>query len=482
MNKKIIALGGSIEHCLMESFPTPFLEMIFSEDMGLDDLVDQVIIELIKFAYEQKQEKHPLIYYLSQLGEVKDQSGEVKDDLRMKYSRLIKISNAYKEKELDALEKSLGVSMDHLRPPKMQEIEEKLEGYQLSEMDFKALSDIDELLLVKAIINHRLGSVKKIPNPRFVNIAQQYDKRVVSLMEQSCFSDDKMIRNSLSYFILEWRYAFNFIYSCAVYMNKNGITDPKVMFLKVNALFGIQSLDCLTGEKYLAVSRMIGFREKMIAMAVEDDTFMERYSQLLTIMTVIKEKGNINGVPITQWFIENTDENDWASFFREYDVFRCVHQKKDYSKQIIRNMRGLIDLIFPEESQLCSGFGFEKTELLPSDATKSDDYCEKQDDEGSISMSRIACYIEEYRNDRGLLCARLRDKESNRRIIILGDDIIKAHLLRFLSAAKKHLDIMPTVYDREGTDIVAVRGAIKNEDSESIEVDIAVLGAGYLFE
>ena len=97
-------------------------------------------------------------------------------------------------------------------------------------------------------------------------------------------------------------------------------------------------------------------------------------------------------------------------------------------------------------------------------------------------MVKLNCYIEEYQNENGTLCARLRDKTSNKRIVISGDTCTKVHLLRFLSAAKSHTDIMPTVYDRDGTDSVAVRGALQDEGPEVITVSLDIPGAGYLFE
>ncbi len=67
-------------------------------------------------------------------------------------------------------------------------------------------------------------------------------------------------------------------------------------------------------------------------------------------------------------------------------------------------------------------------------------------------------------------------------IVILGDDIIKNHFIRFLSAAKKYTDIMPTVYDREGVDVVIVHGLVENESNNIIEVEIGAPGAGYMFQ
>ncbi|MFG6377552.1 MAG: hypothetical protein K1W19_04435 [Lachnospiraceae bacterium] len=98
------------------------------------------------------------------------------------------------------------------------------------------------------------------------------------------------------------------------------------------------------------------------------------------------------------------------------------------------------------------------------------------------NIDKISCYIEEYRNQQGNICARLRDKVSNKRISIIGNNTDKNHLLRFLSQAKLNQQMMPTIFDRNGTDIVAVRGIVSSEDNEEIIINIDVESGGYLFE
>lgn len=97
-------------------------------------------------------------------------------------------------------------------------------------------------------------------------------------------------------------------------------------------------------------------------------------------------------------------------------------------------------------------------------------------------MNKIDCYIEEYKNEQGILCARLRDKVTNKKVAIIGFNADKDHLLRFLSQAKINLHMMPTIFEKNGKDIVAVRGNIVSEDEEEIVVNIDVETGGYLFE
>lgn len=97
-------------------------------------------------------------------------------------------------------------------------------------------------------------------------------------------------------------------------------------------------------------------------------------------------------------------------------------------------------------------------------------------------MTRWACYIEEYESEKGL-AARLRDKKTNKKIKILATSLEqKMHLLRFLSTAKLYKGIMPTVFNRDGKDVVAVYGVKRKENKNTITVDIYKDGGGYLFE
>ena len=97
-------------------------------------------------------------------------------------------------------------------------------------------------------------------------------------------------------------------------------------------------------------------------------------------------------------------------------------------------------------------------------------------------MTRWECYIEEYESENGL-AARLRDKKTNKKISIQVTSLEgKMHFLQFLSAAKLNKDIMPTVFDRDGADIIAVYGVKQKENKSTIFVDTDKDGGGYLFE
>ena len=87
-----------------------------------------------------------------------------------------------------------------------------------------------------------------------------------------------------------------------------------------------------------------------------------------------------------------------------------------------------------------------------------------------------------YLNEDNKMCARLRDKKTNKLVSITGKNANKNHLLMFLSQVKIQNNIVPTIYDKDGSDSVIVTGIIDSQNENEIVVNIDILGGGYLVE
>lgn len=59
-----------------------------------------------------------------------------------------------------------------------------------------------------------------------------------------------------------------------------------------------------------------------------------------------------------------------------------------------------------------------------------------------VGTDKSGMLLQEYRNQKNLLSALLRDKKTNKRIVLVGKNLDKNHLLRFLSQAKLNQDIL----------------------------------------
>lgn len=85
----------------------------------------------------------------------------------------------------------------------------------------------------------------------------------------------------------------------------------------------------------------------------------------------------------------------------------------------------------------------------------------------------VYCYIEEY-EENGELCARFRDKETNREIVFWTSPRDasaieqKNDLLEFLSETKKKNN--SEFYKKDGTDCILIQAILLSESSDTIEV------------
>lgn len=88
------------------------------------------------------------------------------------------------------------------------------------------------------------------------------------------------------------------------------------------------------------------------------------------------------------------------------------------------------------------------------------------------------CYIQEYMVD-GRLCARLREKRSDRKCVLVTQNRQdKAKLLMFLSSAK---GVLPDAYDSVGQDFVRVQGRLVSIDDKEIYINIDCREGSYRF-
>lgn len=93
---------------------------------------------------------------------------------------------------------------------------------------------------------------------------------------------------------------------------------------------------------------------------------------------------------------------------------------------------------------------------------------------------QIRCYIQEYLNHKNQLCARIRDKKTNKIVSITGENADKDHFLMFLSQLKIQKDKFPTIFEKSGEDSVLITGKIDTQNDNQIVVNIDILGGGYL--
>lgn len=114
--------------------------------------------------YDVKMEKSSLRSHL-----MKNNMPEDSD--KAAYSRIQKYAQKYRDREADRRLEN-GEPMDEesinlLRGLSMDTIEEKTSGYQINDMQFFELTQLRNIRLLKAFVEHRLENSKKVSNTAF---------------------------------------------------------------------------------------------------------------------------------------------------------------------------------------------------------------------------------------------------------------------------------------------------------------------------
>lgn len=104
-------------------------------------------------------------------------------------------------------------------------------------------------------------------------------------------------------------------------------------------------------------------------------------------------------------------------------------------------------------------------------------YYSKEEKEKDID---IICYVIEDESN-GIKDVKMIDKRSSKVVSLSGSNLDLGHLSLFLNMTRFQHDVMPTIYEPDGSDIVVVHGRIKKETEEKLKVTIDVDGGGYNF-
>ena len=208
---------------------------------------------------------------------------------------------------------------------------------------------------IKAIVEKRICSAKKVPNPRFEDMFEQYDNMVEELIARSNNSDHDMVFASLALFTIEWKFAIETLYHIACLMEENGLKEVNQQALAL--LVGDVWIESQFGGSVTTESRMVKERRYLLDYIFDEEidpysknTMMDLIKEILVIGVHYKEVCKTNeGEPYKEWFRKESTEEDWASFFRYYNLFD-IWQKKEWTRKRIKNMRLLLDLIIrPKE-------------------------------------------------------------------------------------------------------------------------------------
>lgn len=329
-----------VDYCFEESYP-----------VNTFDFVENVIFEFIKHSYYESLPKHSLRHYVPYSADEDDHSE------RMRFQRSLNYAQHYKDLNYDAMgrannwDSQIMKDYECLLKKDMGKMKSRIEGYELSEMDIFEHENIQNLRIIKSIVEQRLCSSKKVSNRDFIDIFTEYDNWVIDLINDSKKSQDKMLFNSMAYFTIEWKYSLEFIYSVADYMEKNNIEEADQLVLRALAL--PLSFQSRLGVPMSGDNRMIKERQRLIPDFISKESYspvmkiyIDKYVEIVGLIMIFNNLTSVDGGLYKDWFKRNTDKNDWVSFLEEFDLFSTWH-KKEWTNKKISLVRKLIKQMYP---------------------------------------------------------------------------------------------------------------------------------------
>lgn len=300
---------------------------------------EYIALEFIKYSFDYSDREYPLRHFLQDVDN---------DSERMLQSRIMQYVLKYKKNEI----KTAGGDLpsDHkFADLNMDTIDKKLKGHRMTEMNFYENQNIHNLEVIKSIVERRIVSSKKVSNTRFQEMFEQYDRLVESLIERSKLSDEDMVFASLAFFTLEWHYPIEMFYelSCLMETEEIDAVDLDALLLtccpvcEVSDFIGCFSTDSrMVKERMYILPYLFGKNTEDL----ERETMKELIKEILALIVQFTELMEDNdGETYKDWFRKESKTEDWASFFRYYDIFG-IWKKKSWTRKRIQFFRQLFDL------------------------------------------------------------------------------------------------------------------------------------------
>lgn len=304
-----------------------------------------IALEYIKYAYDYDDPEYSLRYFRKGENDT--------DDERMRQSRITEFVLKYKKREIDL--SGVELPPDHkFANVSMHDIESRIKGHRITEMNYFEHQNIHDLEIIKAIVQNRIGYAKKISNTRFIEIFDQYDEFVEEIIAKSKNSDTEMVFYSIALFTLEWHYPIELLYRIACIMEETDIQEINKSDLVL--LCGNVKIESMYSGWVTTQSRMVKERlllaDPLFQIGLpesEKEELKTLIKEIIVLVVHYKESLYCNGdMKYIDWFRTESNVSDWASFFRLYDIF-SIWTKKEWTPKRIQNVRKLFNLVSLEK-------------------------------------------------------------------------------------------------------------------------------------
>lgn len=310
--------------------------------ISMDDILNQIIFESIKIAYEDKMETER-----KSIRQFLKEYGMDTDSFRRSFSREMAYVQYYRDHEQVMRMKEQGVFYPELEGKDMKDITNRMEGHEITPMNFLEIKNIHDVRILKKVVGRQTQSTKNISNDKFIELYDEYDELIESY-KTKMIDSESMVFYTLALFTLEWKYGLEWTYRVAKLLegHKNFFD-----YLMRVALFSAEiNVPEIPGKMPGAsgTNRMHMIRQNYLSVITElDEEQWENkcvsYGVAYSIFSHIKLNEDYRVAKL----LKKISIDEWARFIEEnYWIWDNVTVKKEWTNKSIKIARDFQKVIF----------------------------------------------------------------------------------------------------------------------------------------
>jgi len=337
----IESLKENIRDLAYEIYPI-YSSMEVEGLVSREDIINQVIFESIKVAFDRKQAegKQSIRQHLI------DNDMDTESNRRT-FSRRIQYVQYYRETEAKTREKEENIVISELYGKDMTDIDNRMTGHEISKMNFLELCNMNDIQIFQKVVGRQIQDSKKISNKQFVELYDTYDSLLNGYMSKM-LDDDALVFYTFAFFTLEWKYALEWFYKISSIAVKENLYEDHIYRAKMGCVeLRVQAMPEYNLPQASGVNRNYMLRDRFIPHIFQDteeewEYIQVIYSEAFRLKTMLKTYGN-NAL---DQLVYKLPVEEWAKFIKQDYWIWDKFSNKEWTPQKIKIARKLFQMCF----------------------------------------------------------------------------------------------------------------------------------------
>ena len=354
MNDKMWGVFNAIETSVIHNLPVGYQLTVFSGKIKLRDIIIQAMLDCCEYAYGQTADKKSLRAHRKKDDNNDYEAGDAaKGQLQRTATELNdknQVLSKYIRDNYEIEIKTPAFEKDFLSKRNRQ-------PYSINDEELKELKIYKDIKMFDVLLKKQFLS-KDFLNSQFRACSEEYD-RVVSNVIKEINEESDVILNTLLLYTIEWQYYFDFAYELAVSMEKHGFREIPDMYDRLTAFLYQPTIT--TALKYFnyncpatvtVMSRAVKIRrlftDEIVTMHPGPDyeLIQAQFLEAIYLINILPISIEYEGKVLRDWFVENTDIEDWTSVCSEYKIGDVFIAEKNWTNKRIRYIKNIYKEMF----------------------------------------------------------------------------------------------------------------------------------------